>query len=187
MAGAPAKPLAKLPRERDRDGRRFCRVCDDYLPLAAFPAGQRRYTCRAHLWERVGRPAKRTLLAKPQKRLLSRLWMQCYKDRLVLGHERVELTQADLATLLEAAGARTRGRASSWCCPRTHASRWRRTTPCWRRARRAGRCWRGQGCKTMHLSRMRDPRCRRRAFGPKLMDCADAVLARRGRVLLDRA
>jgi len=92
MAGAPAKPLAKLPRERDRDGRRFCRVCDDYLPLAAFPAGQRRYTCR-------------TLLAKPQKRLLSRLWMQCYKDRLVLGHERVELTQADLATLLEAAGA----------------------------------------------------------------------------------
>jgi len=105
MAGAPAKPLAKLPRERDRDGRRFCRVCDDYLPLAAFPAGQRRYTCRAHLWEGVGRPAKRTLLAKPQKRLLSRLWMQCYKDRLVLGHERVELTQADLATLLEAAGA----------------------------------------------------------------------------------
>lgn len=94
---------AKLPRERDRDGKRFCRMCDDYLPLAAFPAGQRRYACRTHLWQRVGRPAKRKMLAKPQKRLLSRLWMQCYKDRLVFGHARVELTQAELAGLLEAA------------------------------------------------------------------------------------
>jgi hypothetical protein len=96
---------AKLPRERDRDGKRFCRMCDDYLPLAAFPAGQRRYACRTHLWQRVGRPAKRKMLAKPQKRLLSRLWMQCYKDRLVFGHARVELTQAELAGLLEAAAA----------------------------------------------------------------------------------
>lgn len=105
MAGALTKPLAKLPRERDRDGKRFCRMCDDYLPLAAFPAGQRRYACRTHLWERVGRPAKRKMLAKPQKRLLSRLWMQCYKDRLVFGHARVELTQAELAALLGAAAA----------------------------------------------------------------------------------
>ena len=80
-------------------------MCNDYLPLAAFPAGQRRYACRTHLWERVGRPAKRKMLAKPQKRLLSRLWMQCYKDRLVFGHARVELTQAELAALLGAAVA----------------------------------------------------------------------------------
>jgi hypothetical protein len=103
---------AKLPRERDRDGKRFCRMCDDYLPLAAFPAGQRRYACRTHLWQRVGRPAKRKMLAKPQKRLLSRLWMQCYKDRLVFGHARVELTQAELAGLLEAAAAGDNASAS---------------------------------------------------------------------------
>ena len=101
----PPSPLANLPREPDRDGRRFCRVCNNYLPLAAFPTGQRRYTCRAHLWERVGRPAKQTLLAKPRKRLLTRLWMQCYKDRLVFGHPRVGVTQAELDTLLEPVGA----------------------------------------------------------------------------------
>ena len=89
MANVTGQTPAELPRERDRDGKRFCRMCDDYLPLAAFPAGQRRYACRTHLWERVGRPAKRKMLAKPQKRLLSRLWMQCYKDRLVFGHARV--------------------------------------------------------------------------------------------------
>ena len=100
----PPPPLANLPREPDRDGRRFCRVCNDYLPLVAFPTGQRRYTCRAHLWERVGRPAKQTLLAKPRKRLLTRLWMQCYKDRLVFGHARVGLTRAELDTLLEPVG-----------------------------------------------------------------------------------
>ena len=100
----PRTPLANLPREPDRDGRRFCRVCNDYLPLVAFPTGQRRYTCRTHLWERVGRPAKQTLLAKPRKRLLSHLWMQCYKDRLVFGHAHVRLTQAELNTLLETVG-----------------------------------------------------------------------------------
>ena len=105
MPNTTGQTPAKLPRERDRDGKRFCRMCDDYLPLAAFPAGQRRYACRTHLWERVGRPAKRKMLAKPQKRLLSRLWMQCYKDRLVFGHARVELTQAELAALLGAAAA----------------------------------------------------------------------------------
>ena len=105
MPNTTGQTPAKLPRERDRAGERFCRMCNDYLPLAAFPAGQRRYACRTHLWERVGRPAKRKMLAKPQKRLLSRLWMQCYKDRLVFGHARVELTQAELAALLGAAAA----------------------------------------------------------------------------------
>ena len=73
MPNTTGQTPAKLPRERDRDGKRFCRMCDDYLPLAAFPAGQRRYACRTHLWQRVGRPAKRKMLAKPQKRLLSRI------------------------------------------------------------------------------------------------------------------
>jgi hypothetical protein len=104
LVHAPRAPLAKLPREPERDGRRFCRVCNEFLPLDAFPTGQRRYTCRTHLWERVGRPAKQTLLAKPHKRLLSRLWMQCYKDCLVFGHARVLLTQAELAALLESMG-----------------------------------------------------------------------------------
>ena len=104
-SGCPPPTATKHPRVPDRDGRRFCRVCNDFLPVSAFPSGQRRYTCRAHLWERVGRPAKQTLLAKPRKCLLARLWMQCYKDRRVFGHARVALTQAELDAMLVAAGA----------------------------------------------------------------------------------
>ena len=90
--------LAAVP---DLHGVRFCRVCEDFLPVSAFPRGQRRYTCRAHLWERNGKKAKKTLLQKPRKRLLARLWMQCYKDRTAFGHARVELTQADIDALLD--------------------------------------------------------------------------------------
>jgi hypothetical protein len=38
---------------------------------------------------------------KPRKKLLSRMWMQCYKDRAVFGQARVQLTQADIDTLLD--------------------------------------------------------------------------------------
>ena len=90
--------LAVIP---DLNGVRFCRVCEDFLPITEFPRGQRRYTCKLHLWERTGRKAKKTLLMKPRKKLLSRMWMQCYKDRAVFGQDRVELTQADIDTLLD--------------------------------------------------------------------------------------
>ena len=90
--------LAAVP---DRGGVRFCRVCEGFLPIAAFPRGQRRYACRAHLWERTGRRAKKTLLMQPRKKLLTRMWTQCYKDRAAFGQARVELTQADIGALLD--------------------------------------------------------------------------------------
>ena len=90
--------LAAVP---DHDGLRFCRFCEDFLPITEFPRGQRRYTCRMHHWERTGRKAKKTLLTKPGKKLLNRIWMQCYKDRVVFGQHRVELTQADIGALID--------------------------------------------------------------------------------------
>ena len=95
-----AKVLTKVP---DQGGRRFCRVCNDFLPITDFPRGQRRFTCRSHLWERIGKKAKKKLLMKPCKRLLARLWMQSYKDRRVFGHSRIALRQADIDTMIDAA------------------------------------------------------------------------------------
>ena len=103
LTAAPTPNLAAVP---DLHGMRFCRACADFLPLSEFPRGQRRYICRAHLWERTGRRAKGALLAKPRKRLLSRLWMQCYRDRVAFGQPRVALTQADIDSLLGASEAR---------------------------------------------------------------------------------
>ena len=71
---------SKLTAVPDRNGVRFCRVCNEFLPIYAFPTGQRRYTCKTHLWMRVGIKAQKKLLAKPGKKLLSCIWNSCYKD-----------------------------------------------------------------------------------------------------------
>ena len=104
------KKTTKLAAVPDLNNVRFCRVCEDFLPVTEFPRGQRRYTCRVHLWERNGRKAKKTLLTKPRKKLLTRMWMQCYRDwacrdRDLLGYDcnndRVGLTQGDINSLLD--------------------------------------------------------------------------------------
>ena len=84
----------------DFDGRRYCRVCKDFLPLTSFPRGQRRFTCRTHLWQRVGKRAQKKLFDKPRKKMLARMWMRLWKDRCVFGQTRVGLKQADLDALL---------------------------------------------------------------------------------------
>ena len=71
---------SKLTAVPDRNGVRFCRVCNEFLPIYAFPTGQRRYTCKTHLWMRVGIKAQKKLLAKPGKKLLS-----CNMEQLLQG------------------------------------------------------------------------------------------------------
>ena len=76
-------PIARLAVVPDLDGRRYCRVCQDFLPLTACPRGQRRFTCLAHLWQRIGKRARQKMSDKPHKKLLARMWMQLWKDRRV--------------------------------------------------------------------------------------------------------
>ena len=97
-AGLSRAPAARLAAVPDLDGWRYCRVCKDFVPLAAFPRGQR----RTHLWQRVGKRAQARLFEQPRKRLLARIWMQLWKDLLVFGQTLVELKQADVDPLLEA-------------------------------------------------------------------------------------
>ena len=105
----PSKP-PKLPAVPDCNGVRFCRVCNEFLPICEFPKGQKRYTCKTHLWMRVGRNATKALMAKPRKRLLTSIWNNCYKDvrRLArcLGLDALNpaqtLTQTDIGSILDA-------------------------------------------------------------------------------------
>jgi hypothetical protein len=104
---------SKLTAVPDCNGVRFCRVCNEFLPICAFPTGQRRYTCKTHLWMRVGIKAQKKLLAKPGKKLLSSIWNSCYKDGqrlarcLGLGARDLSptLTQADIGSMLDAGAA----------------------------------------------------------------------------------
>ena len=89
--------LAVIP---DLNGLRFCRVCNHFLPLAKFPSGVRRFVCRQHLWQQVGKQARDTLLAKPGQKMITRLWLRCYKDAKVFRQPRIELKYDDIRELV---------------------------------------------------------------------------------------
>ena len=94
---SPERRLARVP---DLHGVRFCRVCNDFIPVSRFPRGVRRYTCKRHLWQRTGAKARKTLMQKPRKRLLTRMWTLCYRDSKAIG-QRMELKQVDIDRLLD--------------------------------------------------------------------------------------
>ena len=84
----------------DANGLRFCRACCKHIPTSHFPAGQRRFLCKRHIWEKIGKAAKARLRSDPLKRELARLWSLCYNDRGLFCQTRVAITQTDIARLL---------------------------------------------------------------------------------------
>ena len=92
----------------DHNGVRFCRVCNAFLPLSMFPKGHRRYTCRPHLWQRIGKKARKAAYkAAPRRRLLASIWTRCWKDVnsscLGMAHgAALALKQADIGGMLDA-------------------------------------------------------------------------------------
>ena len=90
----------------DSDGRRYCRHCRELRPLSAFPAGPRRYVCKAHLYERFTLPAKRRVQADEKRRVLSKLWARCRTDSKALDQTHIKLTQSEIAGILEHTGFR---------------------------------------------------------------------------------
>ena len=95
----------------DHNGVRFCRVCNAFLPLSMFPKGHRRYTCRPHLWQRIGKKARKAAYkAAPRRRLLASIWTRCWKDvnssclgMCSMAHGKaLALKQADIGGMLDA-------------------------------------------------------------------------------------
>ena len=90
----------------DSDGRRYCRHCRELRAISAFPAGPRRYICKAHLYERFTLPAKLRVQADDKRRVLSKLWARCSTDARALGQTRIQLAQREIAGVLEHTGFR---------------------------------------------------------------------------------
>ena len=85
----------------DRDGVRWCRVCQAFKPVSIFPAGPRRFVCHTHFWERQGILRNPVLFTNPRKRAVIHLWKRLYEDGHTLGLS-LALTQAEVAEMLEA-------------------------------------------------------------------------------------
>jgi hypothetical protein len=105
-ANEPSK--AKLVPVPDQNGMRFCRVCNKFLPIGMFPIGQRRYTCRPHIWKKIGKKSKMRLHQKPEKKLLSQMWVQCYKDSRMLRVD-IHMKQKDISMMLQGIQENERG------------------------------------------------------------------------------
>jgi len=88
----------------DSDGRRYCRHCRELRAISAFPAGPRRYICKAHLYERFTLPAKLRVQADDKRRVLSKLWARCSTDARALGQTRIQLAQREIAEILNCKG-----------------------------------------------------------------------------------
>ena len=96
-----AKNTHRLPIVPDVHGRRFCRVCQDMLPVERFSTGVRRYICRRHLYERVQLPCKQRMLTNPRKKLLWQIWKRCWVDaKIIFGQPRISLLQRDIQSIL---------------------------------------------------------------------------------------
>jgi len=98
------KTTGKQRVDPDVDGCRFCRHCKKRLPISAFPAGARRYVCKAHLYELVKLPAKLRVEADENRRNLGQLWARCRTDSKVFGQTRIQIMQSEIADILEADG-----------------------------------------------------------------------------------
>ena len=92
----------KLPPVPDIDGQRWCRACQDILPVSAFPNGKRRYLCRRHLWERCAKMHKHRKLSDMNQRHVYRLWRRCWLDaKMSFGQRGITLLQKQIAQMLE--------------------------------------------------------------------------------------
>ena len=85
-------------------GKRYCRHCDKFLAIESFPAGPRRYVCRMHMYQRVKVPARLRVQADDKRCALSKLWDRCRTDSKALGHTRIQITQHEIAEILEDKG-----------------------------------------------------------------------------------
>ena len=99
--------LSETPKSNpapDSDGRRYCRHCRELRAISAFPAGPRRYICKAHLYERVKLPAKLRVQADDTRRVLSQLWARCRTDSRALGQTGIQIGISEIAEILQHKG-----------------------------------------------------------------------------------
>ena len=78
---------------------RYCRICQDRVPLDRFANGRKRYICKQHYRELAQLKPKPTLT--PEEKSSRAAWIQAYKDAIYLsGSATINLSNKVIATLL---------------------------------------------------------------------------------------
>jgi len=81
-------------------GVRWCTHCEDFIPLPKFPNGTRRYVCKMHMWNAIGKHSSKKCMSDPRKRALHQVWGRAYTDARFFEQPRIAITQAEINEIL---------------------------------------------------------------------------------------
>jgi hypothetical protein len=82
-------------------GYRFCKFCNDSLPLSSFYTNVKRYVCKRHHYLRVSKTLKLKRMNKPGKQYSEILWerLSCY--RYHFGYDKLRYDASDIKDLID--------------------------------------------------------------------------------------
>ena len=79
---------------------RFCRICNDHIPISDFPAGQKRFVCKKHFAIQNSAKCQENRLKIPGKINAERAWNMCYRDSKKFPNINMNLTQQEIIQIL---------------------------------------------------------------------------------------
>jgi hypothetical protein len=79
---------------------RFCKTCDAFSPVSNFPPGKRVYLCRKHRYMRSQQKSQMKLRNKPGQRQKTRLWHQCFVDRIKFKQPSIKIKTHEIQALV---------------------------------------------------------------------------------------
>ena len=100
----PSKRLCTRTRTDAPPGMRFCRFCNDFLPLDKFYSTVKRYVCRRHHIDRVARTEDARNKADPTELISTNAWLDLTTVRSLFGFDSVNYDRSDMRMLMIQAG-----------------------------------------------------------------------------------
>ena len=106
---APQGDTNALPKRNDnicnlhdiqQETTRFCKVCDAFSPVSNFPSGQKGYFCRKHRYFATQQKAQMKMRNKPEHKEKTRLWSQCFTDRIKFNQPSIKIKAHEIAAIV---------------------------------------------------------------------------------------
>ena len=86
-------------------GMRFCRKCEEFLPISAFPNGPRRYRCRLHTVDYSNPKVKAKRLADPVQKAVYQIWQVSWEDsKFLMDKKGIRISQPEIRKIFHNLG-----------------------------------------------------------------------------------
>ncbi len=97
---APSARLWKATRGNAPPGMRFCRYCEDFIPLDRFYTPIKRYVCRRHHMEQVWAAEDKRIAVDPTVAISNDAWIDLTIVRSMFGYDSVNFSCGDMRMLM---------------------------------------------------------------------------------------